>query len=136
MANYADKSEDISSATLQANAKSKAQIAADPYGKTTTGVTGTSASFRQRGSDTQKRVNTDTRVRDDANSGTAGASGSTAGQVSGMAAAMSQDQTSTQQTVQTPSDVQNASWQATRQPVDINSVRNRVLQSLLPQQGQ
>lgn len=101
----------------------------DPYGRNGAGTTGTSASFRQRGEVSQKRVNTDTRVRDDANSGTAGANG----KVGSMAAALSPEDAA--QAQQAPDMPVNASWQATRQSVKLNDVRSRVLQSLLPQQG-
>lgn len=108
-----------------------AAAAANPYGRSSTGNTGTTSSFRQRGDATQKRVNEDTRVRGDANSGTAGVNGAQTGQVSMVDALGGQVQQDQQ-----PQPVQNASWQATRQPVDLASVRQRVLQSLKPQQGQ
>lgn len=103
----------------------------DPYGRNATGATGSSASFRQRGDASQKRVNNDTRVRDDANSGTAGANGEYGSQ-GAMSAALGGDQSQSQQS---PQPVTSAAWQGTRQPVDLASVRSRVLQSLKPQQG-
>lgn len=106
-------------------------VITDPYGKNTTGATGSSASFRQRGDASQKRVNNDTRVRDDANSGTAGANGAYGSQ-SSMTAVLGAPE---EQQAQQEGPVMTTSWQATRQPVDLASVRERVLQSLKPQQG-
>lgn len=122
--------------SVDSNSASVVDASTDPYGKNTTGTTGTTASFRQRGDASQKRVNTDTRVRDDANSGTAGAGGSGVGKAVTMTDALS-DNNGQQALVPGQSQIPlNASWKATRQPVDINSVRQRVLQSLTPQQGQ
>lgn len=109
-----------------------AAASANPYGRNATGNTGTTASFRQRGDATQKRVNDDTRVRSDANSGTAGVNGAQSGNVSmSDALAVDSDQQPPQQVP-----MGGVTWQATRQPVDLASVRQRVLQSLKPQQGQ
>lgn len=82
-------------------------------------------SFRRRGSTEQSRVGNDTRVRGDATSGTAGAGGGAMGtamqEASGAATAQSN---------------QNPLWQATRQPVDLASIQQRVLQSLNKPGGQ
>lgn len=96
----------------------------DPYGTGLTGSTGTSRSFRQRGDTSQKRVNTDTRVRNEANSGTAGAGGKVA---SGMKQSLDTGATQQDATAQVPQIPQNAAWQATRQAVDLSSVRQRIM---------
>ncbi len=97
----------------------------DPYGNASNGNSGTSRSFRQRGDVTQKRVNTDTRVRSEANSGTAGAGGKVAkGQQQG---GMQQSLDAGVQTAQTEQIPQNAAWQASRQAVDLSSVRQRIM---------
>ena len=90
-----------------------------------TGSTGTSRSFRQRGDTSQKRVNTDTRVRNEANSGTAGAGGNKV--ASGMQQALDTGATQQDATAQVPQIPQNAAWQATRQAVDLSSVRQRIM---------
>lgn len=96
----------------------------DPYGTGSTGSTGASRSFRQRGDTNQKRVNTDTRVRNEANSGTAGAGGKVA---SGMKQSLDTGATQQDATAQVPQIPQNAAWQATRQAVDLSSVRQRIM---------
>lgn len=96
----------------------------DPYGTGSTGSTGTSRSFRQRGDTNQKRVNTDTRVRNEANSGTAGAGGKVA---SGMKQSLDTGAAQQDATAQAPQIPQNAAWQATRQSVDLSSVRQRIM---------
>lgn len=100
----------------------------DPYGTNSTGNAGTSRSFRQRGDVTQKRVNTDTRVRNEANSGTAGAKGK--GQGSSMQNALEISNTQEQATPAQQGVPQNAAWQATRQAVDLQSVRGRLMSGL------
>lgn len=112
---YAD---DLSAKELEARQKN------DPYGTGLTGSTGTSRSFRQRGDTSQKRVNTDTRVRNEANSGTAGAGGKVA---SGMKQSLDTGATQQDATAQVPQIPQNAAWQATRQAVDLSSVRQRIM---------
>lgn len=97
----------------------------DPYGNASNGNSGTSRSFRQRGDVTQKRVNTDTRVRSEANSGTAGAGGNKV--ASGMQQALDTGATQQDATAQVPQIPQNAAWQATRQAVDLSSVRQRIM---------
>jgi len=110
---------------------SNAEIAADPYGKNAQGSTGLTVSFRQRGDDTQKRVGGDTRVRNDSNSGTAGVGGATMGTMSDAMGVGNSTQAQ-------PSVTDNASWEATRQPVDLNSVRMNLMNMLNKpqQQGQ
>lgn len=130
MGNYADsrdaRTDRESSATVPAVAVDPATY--DPYGTAATGTTGTSRSFRQRGDVAQKRVNTDSRVRSDANSGTAGAQGSEVG--SSMKQSLDTG-SNVQDTLQNADAIpQNASWEASRQPVDISSVRSRVMQSI------
>lgn len=123
-----------STVTNASGTVSNAEIAADPYGKNTPGGSGLTASFRQRGDSMQKRVGLDTRVRGDENSGTAGAAGSTVGT---MQDAMAPDQSQgTAQQVMQQGVPQNASWEATRQPVDLQSVRGSLMSFLsTPQQG-
>lgn len=98
--------------------------AADPYGSA--GLA--NQSVRRRGSSEQQRVGQDTRVRGDQSSGTAGAAGSSIGKA--MAEATG---SAVGQPMQT-----NSLWQATRQPTDLASIQQRVLQSLLnpTQRGQ
>lgn len=110
--------DDLSAKELEARQKN------DPYGTGLTGSTGTSRSFRQRGDTNQKRVNTDTRVRNEANSGTAGAGGKVA---SGMKQSLDTGATQQDATAQVPQIPQNAAWQATRQAVDLSSVRQRIM---------
>lgn len=81
---------------------------------------GGTTSVRRRGSSEQTRVGNDTRVRDDASSGTAGAKGSSIGQ------AMAESSGSP---VGQPAQG-GGLWQATRQPTDLASIQQRVLQSL------
>lgn len=108
---------------LQANqaqiTREQQQAGIDPSKFKYDGTTG-SESVRRRGASDQQRVGADTRVRDDASSGTAGATGA------GMGAAMSQAAGTQQATAPAQS---NAMWQATRQPTDLASVQQRVLQS-------
>lgn len=108
---------------LQANqaqiAREQQKAGIDPSKFKYDGNTG-SESVRRRGSAEQQRVGSDTRVRDDSSSGTAGAAGA------GMGAAMSQA-AGTQQAAPVQA---NAMWQATRQPTDLASIQQRVLQSL------
>lgn len=99
----------------EANAAASAPAAVDPYG--TSGIS--NQSVRRRGDSTQQRVGTDTRVRDDASSGTAGAAGGSIGAAMSQAAAPA-----------VPEQPQNAMWQAARQPTDLASIQQRVLQSL------
>lgn len=81
---------------------------------------GGTTAVRRRGSSEQTRVGSDTRVRDDASSGTAGAQGSSIGK------AMAESSGSP---VGQPA--QGGSlWQASRQPTDLASIQQRVLQSL------
>lgn len=79
-----------------------------------------SQSVRYRGSTSQARVGGDTRVR--------GGVGDVGEETSNMGTAM-QDAAKEQQAA-TPVTTQNVSWQSTRQPTDLASVRNRVLQSV------
>nr|UVX62844.1 MAG: hypothetical protein [Bacteriophage sp.] len=80
---------------------------------------GGTTAVRRRGSSEQTRVGNDTRVRDDASSGTAGAKGSSIGQAMAESSGSPLGQS-----------VQNGLWQATRQPTDLASIQQRVLQSL------
>ncbi len=112
----------------QALTKDKAGTYSDPYG-TSGSSSGSTMSFRQRGDVTQKRVGGDTRVRDDANSGTAGAGGSQAGDVS-MANTLGGQQQQADQSVMQQGVPQNASWQQYRQPVDLNTVRQNLMNAL------
>ena len=77
-------------------------------------------SVRRRGSSEQTRVGNDTRVRDDSSSGTAGAEGNTMGK------AMAESSGSP---VGQPAQG-GGLWQATRQPTELASIQQRVLQSL------
>lgn len=92
--------------------------AADPSGShASTG----SQSVRYRGSTSQVRVGGDTRVR----SGVGDVGGETANMGSAMQSAANGDKE-----VAAPVTAQNVSWNATRQPTDLASVRQRVLQSV------
>lgn len=88
---------------------------------TDAGAASATQSVRRRGSAEQQRVGQDTRVREDASSGTGGAAGSAMG--SAMAA-----NTGAQPSVQQAS--QNPLWQGARQATDLASIQQRVLQSL------
>lgn len=95
--------------------------AADPSGSyASTG----SQSVRYRGSTSQSRVGGDTRVR--------GGVGDVGEETSNMGSAMQQaaNEGENQQTTASPVTDQNVAWQATRQPTDLASVRQRVLQSV------
>lgn len=92
--------------------------AADPSGSyASTG----SQSVRYRGSTSQVRVGGDTRVR----SGVGDVGGETSNMGSAMQSAANGDKD-----VAAPVTAQNVSWNATRQPTDLASVRQRVLQSV------
>lgn len=96
----------------------KTTSAADPSGSyASTG----SQSVRYRGSTSQVRVGGDTRVR----SGVGDVGGETANMGSAMQSAANGDKE-----VAAPVTAQNVSWNATRQPTDLASVRQRVLQSV------
>lgn len=79
-----------------------------------------SQSVRYRGSTSQSRVGGDTRVR--------GGVGDVGEETANMGTAM--QEAANEQQAATPVTTQNVSWQATRQPTDLASVRNRVLQSV------
>lgn len=92
--------------------------AADPSGShASTG----SQSVRYRGSTSQVRVGGDTRVR----SGVGDVGDKTSNMGSAMQSAANGDKE-----VAAPVTAQNVSWNATRQPTDLASVRQRVLQSV------
>lgn len=92
--------------------------AADPSGShASTG----SQSVRYRGSTSQVRVGGDTRVR----SGVGDVGDKTSNMGSAMQSAANGDNE-----VAAPVTAQNVSWNATRQPTDLASVRQRVLQSV------
>ena len=80
-----------------------------------------SQSVRRRGSSQQQRVGLDTRVRGDESSGTGGAAGASIG------AAMSDAAGATPATQSASS--QNPLWKGARQPTDLASIQQRVLQS-------
>lgn len=126
---FKEAQEKASGADLEkAPSNDKAGTYSDPYG-TSGSSSGSTMSFRQRGDVTQKRVGGDTRVRDDANSGTAGAGGSQAGDVS-MANTLGGQQQQADQSVMQKGVPQNASWQQYRQPVDLNTVRQNLMNAL------
>lgn len=107
------------SATSAPQAQSTQTTAAvDPSGSyASTG----SQSVRYRGSTSQSRVGGDTRVR--------GGVGDVGEETANMGTAMQQAANEGKE-VAAPVTTQNVSWQATRQPTDLASVRQRVLQSV------
>lgn len=99
-------------------ATTQTTAAVDPAGSyASTG----SQSVRYRGSTSQSRVGSDTRVR----GGVGDVEGETANMGSAMQAAAGEGEE-----VAAPVTQQNVAWQATRQPTDLASVRQRVLQSV------
>lgn len=104
----------------QASTKTK-KNSNDPYGQTSVAT----QSMRRRGSVDQQRVGVDTRVRNDVNSGTAGAGGTGMAEALGAPTDMQAAQQQQQQQGQ-----QQTLWTAQRQPTDIGSIQSRVLQNL------